>query len=136
MPFPPPGDLPDLGLEYVSLISPALAGRVFFFFFFLSLMLPGKPYTHTYIYMCIHIYMYVHAKLLQSCLTLCDPMDCSPPGSSVRQEYWSGLPCSSPGDLPDPEIKPRSPVLQAVSLSSEPPEKPIYVYIHIHRFVF
>ena len=36
------------------------------------------------------------AKLLQSCLTLCDPMDCSPPGSYVhglsRQEYWSGLP--------------------------------------------
>ena len=33
LPFPPPGDLPDLGLEYVSLISPAFAGRVFFFFY-------------------------------------------------------------------------------------------------------
>ena len=32
-----------------------------------------------------------------------------------RQEYWSGLPCSSPGDLPDPEIKPWSPALQADS---------------------
>ena len=41
-----------------------------------------------------------------------------------RQEYWSGLPCRSPGDLPDPGIKPRSPTLQADSLPSEPPGKP------------
>ena len=45
-----------------------------------------------------------------------------------RQEYWSGLPFPSPGDLPDPGIKPRSPALQedslkADSLPSEPPEK-------------
>ena len=40
-----------------------------------------------------------------------------------RQEYWSGLPFPSPGDLPDPEIKARFPVLQADSLLSEPPEK-------------
>ena len=38
-----------------------------------------------------------------------------------RQEYWSGLPFSSPGDLPNPRIKPRSPTLQADSLSPEPP---------------
>ena len=42
----------------------------------------------------------------QSCLSLCDPVDCSPPGSSVhgilQQECWSGLPCPPPGDLPDP----------------------------------
>ena len=36
-----------------------------------------------------------------------------------RQEYWSGLPCPPPGDLPDPGIKPRSPALQADSLSCE-----------------
>ena len=41
-----------------------------------------------------------------------------------RQEYWSGLPFPSPGDLPNPEIKPRSPTLQAVTLTSEPPGKP------------
>ena len=41
-----------------------------------------------------------------------------------RQEYWSGLPFPSPGNLPDPGIKPRSPVLQADSLPSEPPGKP------------
>ena len=37
-----------------------------------------------------------------------------------RQEYWSGLPCPSPGDLPNPGIKPRSPALQADALTSEP----------------
>ena len=40
------------------------------------------------------------------------------------QEYWSGLPFPSPGDLPDPGIKPRSLALQADSLPSEPPGKP------------
>ena len=53
----------------------------------------------------------------QSCLTLCDPMNCSPPGSSVhgisRQEYWNGLPFPSPENLPDPEIESWSPTLQA-----------------------
>ena len=51
---------------------------------------------------------------------LCDPMDCSPPGSSgldvSRHEYWSGLPFPSPGDLPDPGIEPGSPALQADTL--------------------
>ena len=41
-----------------------------------------------------------------------------------RQEYWSGLPCPSPGDLPNPGIKLTSPTLQADSLPSEPPGKP------------
>ena len=41
-----------------------------------------------------------------------------------RQEYWSGLPFPSPGDLPDPGIKPRSPVLQADALTSESSGKP------------
>ena len=64
----------------------------------------------------------------QLCLTLCDPMDCSPPGSLSmefsRQEYWSGLSFPSPGDLPNPGIKLGSPTLQADSLLSEPPGKP------------
>ena len=38
-----------------------------------------------------------------------------------RQEYWSGLPNPSPGDLPKPGIEPRSPALQADTLPSEPP---------------
>ena len=40
-----------------------------------------------------------------------------------RQECWSGLPFPSPGDLPDPGIEPRSPALQAHTLTSEPPGK-------------
>ena len=40
-----------------------------------------------------------------------------------RQEYWSGLPCPSPGDLSDPEIEPGSPALRADSLPPEPPGK-------------
>ena len=42
-----------------------------------------------------------------------------------RQEYWSGLPLPSPGNLPNPGIKPRSPELQADALTSEPPGKPL-----------
>ena len=60
----------------------------------------------------------------QSCLTLCDPMDCSPPGSSVlgfsRQEYWSGLLFPLPGDFPKPGIEPTSPALQMDSSTTEP----------------
>ena len=41
-----------------------------------------------------------------------------------RQEYWSGLPLPSPGDLPNPGIEPRFPTLQADSLPSGPPGKP------------
>ena len=46
-------------------------------------------------------------------LTLCDPMDVAHQAPLSRQEYWSGLPCSPPGDLPNPGIKPRAPALQA-----------------------
>ena len=38
-----------------------------------------------------------------------------------RQEYWSGLPFPSPGNLPDPGIEPKSPALRADALTSEPP---------------
>ena len=56
--------------------------------------------------------LYLHCtKSLQSCPTLCDPVDHSPSGSTVhgfsRQEYWSGLPLPPPGDLPNPGINPR-----------------------------
>ena len=50
----------------------------------------------------------------QLCPTLCDPMGCIQAPLSVefsRQEYWSGLPFPSPGDLPDPGIEPGSPIL-------------------------
>ena len=44
-----------------------------------------------------------------------------------RQEYWSGLPFPSPGDLPDPGIEPGSPAFQADALTPEPPGKPTKV---------
>ena len=47
-----------------------------------------------------------------------------PPMGFSRQEYWSGLPFPSPGDLPDSGIEPGSPTLQADALWSEPPGKP------------
>ena len=49
----------------------------------------------------------------------------SPSMGFSRQEYWSGLPFPSPGDLPDPGIEPRSPALEADILTSEPPGKTV-----------
>ena len=68
----------------------------------------------------------VKSEVTQSCLTLCDPIDCSlqasPSMGFSRQEYWSGVPFPSPGDLPGPGIEPGSPALQADALPSEPQE--------------
>ena len=70
----------------------------------------------------------MRSSVAQSCLTLCDPVDCSPPGSSVhgvlqaRALEWVAMP--SCGDLPHPGIEPRSPALQVDSLPAEPPWKP------------
>ena len=65
----------------------------------------------------------------QSCLTLCDPLNCSPKAPLVmgfsRQEYWSGSPFPSPGDLPNSGIKSRCPTLQADSLPCDIPGKPL-----------
>ena len=73
-------------------------------------------------------FLFCCSQSAQFCPTLCNPVDRSPPGSSVHGdspgEYWTGLPCPPPGDLPDPGIEPRSPALQADSLPSEPPGKP------------
>ena len=67
-----------------------------------------------------------------SCSTLCDSMDCIAHQAPLsmefsRQEYWSGLPCPSRGDLPNPGIEsmsPASPALQADPIPTEPPGKP------------
>ena len=63
----------------------------------------------------------------QLCLTLCDPMDCSPPGSSfgilqARILEWVAIPSSR--RFPNPEIEPGSPAFQADSLPSDPQGKP------------
>ena len=65
----------------------------------------------------------------QSCLTLCNPMDCSPPGSSVHGDSPgknTGVGCHAllQGNLSNPRIERRIPALQVDSLPSEPPGKP------------
>ena len=66
----------------------------------------------------------------QSCLTLCLPMDCNWPGSSVhgilQAKYWSGFPCPPPGDLLNSGAEPaslESPALAGGFFMTEPPEK-------------
>ena len=51
----------------------------------------------------------------------------SPSMGFCRQEYWSGLPFPSPGDLPNPGMEPRYPALEADTLTSEPPGKPFII---------
>ena len=96
---------------------------------------------------CVYIYLYMYvcmyAPSLQSCLTLCDPIDCPLPTGFSRQEYWSRLLCLPLGHRPNPKIEPaspESPALQADSLPIEPPGKPhthicmnMYVYSCIQR---
>ena len=68
--------------------------------------------------------MHTGVLVTHSCPILCDPMDCSLPGSSVRgilqARIREPVATPSPGGLPDLEIKPGSPALRAVSLPSEP----------------
>ena len=78
----------------------------------------------------------------KSCLTLCNPMDHSPPGSSIhgilQQEYWSGLPCPSPRGLPDPGIEPASlaaPTLQIDSLPLGHRGSPSTVLLKVDEFI-
>ena len=65
--------------------------------------------------------------VIQSCLTLVTPWAVAHQAllsmGFSRQEYWSGLPFPSPGDLPNPGIEPGSPALQADPLLTEPPGK-------------
>ena len=77
---------------------------------------------------CVCVCVYVCVLVVQSCWLFATPWTVAhqaPPSMEFsRQEYWSGLSFPSPGDLPDPGIKLRSPALQADSFPSEPPGKP------------
>ena len=79
--------------------------------------------------------MISQSEATQSCPTLYDPWTLAhqaPPSMGFSsQECWSGLPFHSPGDLPDPGIKPRSPTLQADALTSAPPGKPLNIRIQV-----
>ena len=77
--------------------------------------------------------------IAQSCLTLCDPMSCSPLDSSVefsRQEYWSGLPFLPSGGLPNTGTEPRSPGLKADSSLSVPPYVSQKNTVRVYLFVW
>ena len=50
-----------------------------------------------------------------------------------RQEYWSGLPFPSPGDIPDLGVEPESPALEGGFFTTEPPGKPISYYIAVEK---
>ena len=81
--------------------------------------------------------LYEEVLVTQLCLTLCDPMDCSPPGSCVhgilQARILEWLPFPPPGDLPNPGIEPQCPALQADSLPSEPPGKQV---LNINMIIF
>ena len=90
-----------------------------------SEMLSNLPLTNR----CHNSYVVV-----SQCLTLCGPVDCSPPGSSVgfpRQEYWSGLPFPSPADLPDLGIEPSSPAMAGGFFTTEPLGKPLWQCVYL-----
>ena len=94
-------------VSFITLFTSTYSLLLFFYLFNFSLGLsPSTAFFHDP----RHI-----AKSLQSCLTVWDPMDCSPPGclsmGFSRQQYWSGLPSPPPGDLPHPWFKLMSPAL-------------------------
>ena len=95
LPFPSPRDLPNRGIEPRS---PALQAD-----FFYQVSYKGS----------------LRKKVTKSCPVLCNPMDYTVHGI-LQARILSWVPFPSPGDLPNPGIKPRSPTLQADSLSVEP----------------
>ena len=113
LPFPTPGDLPDPGIEPISPNVSCI----------------GRCILYHWATWEAHVLDYSGGGLVaKSCPTLAIPwpVACQAPlfmGFS-RQEYWSGLPFPSPGDLPDPGIEPGSPASEADSLPTELQGKP------------
>ena len=126
LPFPSPGDLPtqgsNSGLPHCRQTHYHLSHR-------------GSPHTFThtlikaYVCICVPTRTCIPARTVaRSCPTLCDSMDCSPPGSSVHGISQPEYPSR---DLPDPVIKSTSPAASALAsrfFTSEPPEKPMYMH--------
>ena len=112
-PCPPPGDLPDPGIKPTFLTSAALARG----FFSTSTTWEALPSVQFSSFQSLS-----RVRLFATPWTVAHQ---APPSMGFsRQVYWSGLPFPSPGDLPNPGIKPRSPAFQADALTSEPPGKP------------
>ena len=106
-PLPSPGDLPNPGTEPAS---PALQAVSY---------IAGWFFTNWATWEAPFIPVCLCAKSLQSCPTLCNPMDYIAHQAPLsmgfpRQEYWSGLPFPTSGDLPNPGIEPLSPTSPAL----------------------
>ena len=99
LPYLPPGNLPDPGIKPMSVVSPALAGGFF------TLAPPGKLYNAPCVCMCVQS-RFSPVQLFATLWTVAYQAPLSIGFS--RQEYWSGLPCLSPGDLFDLGIEPTS----------------------------
>ena len=76
-----------------------------------------------------------HSILSDSEITWTVAQQACPYMGLSRQEYWSGLPHPSPGDLPDPGIEPESSALQVHSLPDELPGKPYTIYTYIYIYI-
>ena len=90
-------------------------------------------YTYRYTYICMHAQSLSYVWLFGTSWTVAHraPLSMGFP----RQEYWSGLPFPFPGDLHDPRIEPTSFASSALAggfFTTEPPGKPIYVYLILH----
>ena len=111
--------------------------RVSFFFFWWfqhPLLMVGQELIVIFVFWVSISVLHWHYRIAQSCPTLCNSLDSSPPGSSVgffREEYWSGLSFPPLGDLPHPGIKPTplvSPALQADFFTTEPSGTPLFLF--------
>ena len=107
---------------------------------------------YMYMCMCVCVYIYTHTYIMSLSRLQELVMDretwsaASMESQRIRhswateldwcEEYWSGMPFPSPVDLLDPGIKPRSPALRADSLPSEPPVKPISMFIYIYICIY
>ena len=94
-------------------------------------------HTHTHVLVCPVVSDWADTELVW----LWDSVDCNSPGSSFhgfyRQEYWGGLSCPPPGDLPDPGINLQLLPWQVDSLPFETPiYLSIYLSIYIHTYIY
>ena len=131
LPFPPPGNLPNPGMELTSPVSPALAGRFF------TIEPSGKPQASE-VNKLYPFLKCVSRSVMSNSFATPWTVACQVPLSMgfSRQEYWRGLPFPPPGDLPDPGIELTSPVSPALAkrfFTTEPPGKPSLIYTKIQN---
>ena len=120
-PYPPPGHLPNLGIEPTTLLSPASANFFFFFFFITSTIWEAQVHPK------LQSTKWSHSVVSDSVIPWTVAHQAPPPMEFSRQEYWSVLSLPSPGDLPNPGIEHRSSALRVEALPSEPPGKQKYI---------